>query len=552
MAQSFRLRFSGLAVLAAGLVGASAAHGQNAPAAAAPAAPVAAAPPVAAVALPASATAAAPIQVEAKLSATEPLFGDKVELRVTLRYPVGYRVFFPAKPDLRPLLVDIREPGRSERQEAAGQVVETLVLPALAVRQGAGKTPAIEVPWHKVTDQGGAGESGTVLVPPLRFRVKSQFANDTQVQASALPAARPLVEENTPLEIALLIAAMMLLSAVMTAAGLKVYRDRAARRAPKPRIPPHVTALERLRDLDASGRLQTSSAREVFAELSEILRQYLGGRYRFAAIDMTTTELLGHLASVEIRGISRDDLRSFAELSDLVKFAQVPATPDELTKEAGFVQRVVEKTMLTAEETEAMRRAEAERLARQRRMRLMVMAPAPLRARAFAIDAFIGALANALLAWVAIDTGNQLLFDASYALLPLWLIVRDVLAAQSPGKALVGLQIAKWEDEATEDKPERHGLPEDELPTAEMASAGARLVRNLLLAVPLAGLIAEAVTCLYLPEMRRMGDQWANTRVIDSRYGARGGTAGWVPAVLVAVVAAGLLLLPLAMGGRPT
>lgn len=545
MAQRFCLHISSVAALLAGLAVASPAAAQGASPAVAPtAAP--------ALALAAAATASAPIQVEAKLSSTEPLFGDKVELRVTLRYPAGYRVFFPAKPDLRPLLVDSREPGKSERLETAGQVVETLVLPALAVRQGSGKTPPIEIPWHKVTDQGGAGESGTVKVAPLRFRVKSQFANDTEVRASPLPSPRPLVEENTPLEVGLLIAAMMLLSAVLTAAGLKVYRDRAARRAPKPRIPPHVTALERLRDLDSSGRLQTASAREVFAELSEILRQYLGSRYRFAAIDMTTTELLGHLGSVEMRGIVKDDLRSFAELSDLVKFAQLPATPEELAKEAGFVQRVVERTMLTAEETEAMRRAEAERLARQRRMRLMVMAPAPLRARAFAIDAFIGALASALLAWVAIDTSNQLLFDASYALLPLWLIVRDVLAAQSPGKALVGLQIAKWEDELPDDKPERHGLPEDELPTAEMASPGARLGRNLLLAVPLAGLIAEAVTCLYLPEMRRMGDQWAQTRVIDSRYGARSGTAGWVPAVLVAVIAAGLLMLPLAIGGRPS
>ena len=545
MAQRFVLVFCQWALVVVGVTAAASATAQQAQ-------PGAAAPLGQPVALPRAASPTAPIQVEAKLSATEPVFGERVELRVTLRYPSGYRVFFPAKPDLRPLLVDVREPGRSERQETAGQVVETLILPALAVRQGAGKTPPIEVPWHKVTDQGGAGESGTVTVAALRFRVKSQFSNDTDVQASPLPAPRPLVEENTPLEVGLLIAALMLFSAVITAAGLKVYRDRAARRAPKPRIPPHVTALARLADLDTSGRLQTTSAREVFAELSEILRQYLGSRYRFAAIDMTTTELLGHLGSVEMRGVHKDDLRSFAELSDLVKFAQVPATPEELGKEAGFVQRVVERTMLTAEEMEALRRADAERLARQRRMRLMVMAPAQLRGRAFAIDAFIGALANALLAWAAIDTGNQLLFDASYVLLPLWLIVRDVIAAQSPGKALVGLQIAKWEDELHEERPERHGLQEEELPTAEMATAGARLVRNMLLAVPLAGLVAEAVTCLYLPEMRRIGDQWAQTRVIDSRYGARTGTPGWVPAIVVAVIAGGLVLLPVALGGRPS
>lgn len=500
-----------------------------------------------------AAAAAAPIQVEARLSNPTPLFGERIELRVTLRYPTGYRVFFPNRPDLRPLLVDSRDPGRSERSEAGGQIVETLVLPALAVRQGAAKTPPIEIPWHRVTDQGGAGESGTVQVAPLRFSVKSQFANDTEVQASPLPAPRPLVEENVPLEIALLVAAMMALSALITALGLKVYRDRAARRAPKPKVPAHVTALERLRDLRSSGRLESASAREVFAELSEILRQYLGGRYRFAAIDMTSTELLAHLQTVEVRGVMKDEVRAFAELSDLVKFAQVPAAPEELQREAAWVQRVVEKTMLTAEEAEAQRRAEVERLARQRRLRLMVMAPAPLRARAFAIDVFIGALANALLAWVAIDTNSPRLFDVSYVMVPIWLIVRDVLAGQSPGKTLLGLQIAKWEDELPEEPLARGGRDDaDDLPTAEMTGPGARLLRNLLLAVPLAGLVAEAVTCLYLPEMRRMGDQWANTRVIDSRYGSRRGVAGWVPAVLLAAVAAGLLLLPLALGGRPS
>jgi hypothetical protein len=179
------------------------------------------------------------------------------------------------------------------------------------------------------------------------------------------------------------------------------------------------------------------------------------------------------------------------------------------------------------------------------------MAPAPLRLRAFAIDLFVGALLGALLGWVAIDTASKLLFDLSYLLILAWLLVRDVLAAQSPGKAIVGLQIAQHDDGATEQPVRWHHDADDDVPTAQLASIGARLGRNLLLLLPLAGLTAEAVTCLYLPEMRRMGDQWAATRVIDARYGVRRGKPGWVPAILLLILAGLLMVMPMLLGGRP-
>jgi hypothetical protein len=318
-------------------------------------------------------------------------------------------------------------------------------------------------------------------------------------------------------------------------------------------VPPHLTALQRLDALEQSGRLVDAEASAAFAELSEILRQYLGGRFRVAALDMTSTELLQHFQQVELRGISHDELRQFAELSDLVKFARLPASADELANEAAFVRRVVERTMLTAAEQEALRRAEVERLARLKRLRLQVMAPLPLRVRALAIDVLVGALATALLAWVAVDTRQALLFDLAYALLPLWLVVRDALASQSPGKTLVGLQIAAHDETppAADDEPLwlPHQLTDDEV--VRQATTGARLLRNALLLLPLAGWIAEAVTCLRLPEQRRMGDQWAATRVVDAQHGQRRGAAGWVPAVLVMALAVLALMLPLAMGGRP-
>ena len=491
--------------------------------------------------------------MQARLSDANPLFGDTIQLQVTLTYPSGYRVFFPQKPNLRPFATDPLRPGTSERMEAAGTVTETFAIPLLVVRGGLLKTPRIEVPYHAVTAAGGGGESGVAVILPLKASVRSQFAAETEVKPAPLPPPRALIEENTPLEIALLVLGMMAIAAALTLIGLRVYRSRALSRQPKPAVAPHVLAFGRLETLLRSGRLDTAEARLVIGELSEILREYLGGRYRFAALDMTSTELLAWLARADLRSLGLEEVRRFTETSDLVKFAQMPATQEELHELHTFIRSVVERTMQSADEMERLRSAEIARLARQRKLRIQVMAPPPLRLRALAVDVALGALGTALVAWVAVDGARRHLFDAAYALPFLWLAVRDALGGGSPGKALVGLQIAAFDVETDKPRP-FHGLADDdpsEGPTARMATWTARLQRNVLMLVPGGGLVAEGLTCLALPEQRRLGDQWARTRVIDGRHGLRKGKPSWWPAVLLLVLSAVLMLLPLLLGGRP-
>ncbi len=503
---------------------------------------------------PATVTAASAVKVEAKLSTASPTFGDQVELLATLHYPSNYRVFFPAHPNLRPLLADPLNPGKSDRQEAGGQVTETFHVPLLVVRAGLLRTPPIEVPFHVVTAGGGAGESGSVTIPSMKITVKSQFANDNNVAPSPLPAPRPLIEENVPLEIGLLILAMMALSGGLTALGLKIYKNRAALLRPKATVPPHIVAIGRLTDLERSGRLANETPRVVVAELSEILREYLGGRFRFYALDMTSTELLERVRALDLKQVRLEQIQQFTDTSDLVKFAGLPATPEELAELHAFVQEVVAKTMQTAAELDQLRAAETARLALQKKLRLQVMAPTPLRVRALALDVLCGSIATAGLAFLAMRTGRQGLFDAAYALWFGWLAIRDAVGGSSPGKAMTGLEIAAFEVEShdarrawNDDAP-----PEDEsILIAKMASWGAKLKRNLLLAVPGAGLVAEVWTALALPEQRRFGDQWAGTRVIDGRHGLRKGKPAWWPAVVALVLAAVLLLAPLMLGGRP-
>jgi hypothetical protein len=502
---------------------------------------------------------AAPVTATVKISNATPTFGDTIRLEVDLSYPSDYRVFFPTKPNLKPFATLPQDAGTSERVEQGGRIVEKYRIPLLVVRNGVLRTPAIEVPYHAVTASGGAGESGSVTLPPQRVVVRSQFAAETEVKPAALPDPRPLIEENTPLQVALLVLGMMAVAAVLTLVGVRMYKARVARLQPKPQIPPHVLALGRLEELQRSGRLASEAPRLVIGELSEILREYLGGRYRLLALDMTSTELLNALAYVDLRQVALDEMRRFADDSDLMKFAGLAASPDEIADMAAFVRSVVERTMQTAEELDRIRAAEIARLARQKRLRIQVMAPPSLRLRAFALDVMVGAVAVALVAWLAIDTGRQSLFDAAFVLGLVWLALRDSLGGGSPGKALVGLQIASFDDALPTRPQPATGLPpglDDELEsivgTTRMASWTARLQRNLLMLLPGGGLVAEALTTLWLPEQRRLGDQWAGTRVIDGRHGLRSGKPSWLPAVLLLVVALVLVVAPWVLGGgRP-
>ncbi len=474
-----------------------------------------------------------------------------------MTYPTGVRVFFPGKPNLRPLLVDSRGQAKTTRTEQAGKVTEKIALAVLAVRSGLIKTPAIEVPWHEVTAGGGAGESGTITVPSMKVSVRSQFASDNDAQPAPLPQARALEEENVGLEIALLILAMMGVAAGLTVLGLRLYKARAARGLGKPLAPPHILAWNRLDELLRSGRLHSDEARAVLSELSDILREYLGSRYRIHALDMTSTELLQALQAVDLRDVKIEEIRDFTDVSDLVKFAGVALDAQALSDWHQFVRGVVDRTMQSAQELERLRQANMARLARTKRLRIEVMAPLPLRARAFAIDLLIGSLACAMVAAAARRDGHGALLISAYVLIFLWLAVRDALGGGSPGKALVGLQIAAFESE--HEVVRRHWKPgaedevsDDGVEVARVADTWARLKRNLLMLLPFGGIFAEAATTLVLPEQRRLGDQLAQTRVIDGRHGRRRAKNGWLGVVILLVFCVLAWLAPWLVAPAPS
>ncbi|MGM0596403.1 MAG: hypothetical protein ACQES9_05125 [Myxococcota bacterium] len=162
--------------------------------------------------------------------------------------------------------------------------------------------------------------------------------------------------ENTTLkQIIYAVLITLLVLAILLPLGLYLWKKRKTRPVEiKPR-PAHEIAREKLNKLKSRG-IPTVEECKMFAfDLSEIMREYFGNRYGFFSLEMTTTELLEKLETLEYLNLSSLEYTEFFNDLDLIKFAKVPLSPEDFSHylDKGF--EFIEKTWrLTPEEKAAL------------------------------------------------------------------------------------------------------------------------------------------------------------------------------------------------------
>jgi hypothetical protein len=183
-------------------------------------------------------------------------------------------------------------------------------------------------------------DSGLLQLPSAVVVVRSVLApsdkgRDIRDIKTAVPWRRPLPKWAWVALIALVALAVVALAAWLVRLWLRRRREAEAR------LPAHVRALRDLALLRATDWLRTGRVKDYHVRLTEVLRRYVGERCGFAALDLTTGELLDRLETAlpDEHGV----LRRVLETADLVKFARVtPAVgvPEELLDAAvGVVER---------------------------------------------------------------------------------------------------------------------------------------------------------------------------------------------------------------------
>jgi len=248
-------------------------------------------------------------------------FGEAFPYTIRVTHPKGEVIALPRAPDLGDFDLD----GADKQELPNGQQVTTVF--ALKLRAWTVGKKAIGDLELEVQAPGGATQ---LTVPGPTVEVRGTLDPDAG-EASALRDIAPPVELPVRTYRVLWgILAALGLGALAYAVVRQLKKPRPAHVAPPPPAEPaHVRArkaLEALLALDLPGK---GRQRELYFQISEITRRYLGETYGFSAIDLTTHELLSALRKRPTPGL---DIAAFARTctdADLVKFAKLQPDADD-------------------------------------------------------------------------------------------------------------------------------------------------------------------------------------------------------------------------------
>jgi len=194
-----------------------------------------------------------------------------------------------------------------------------------------------------------------IEAPAIKIYVKSVISGD---EAKVLKDIKPPIAIPFNWKFWLSMAAILLLLLVAAYLGYRLWKKRQEKGylfiPPPPPRPAHEVALEALQKLFTSDLLQRGGFKAFFSEFSDIMRNYLEGRYFVSALEETTLEIVGdmvlHLADEALL----KKLQKMLSLADLVKFAKYLPAEEETEKIKTDALDFIEQTKIvfTPEEKE--------------------------------------------------------------------------------------------------------------------------------------------------------------------------------------------------------
>jgi len=101
-----------------------------------------------------------------------------------------------------------------------------------------------------------------------------------------------------------------------------------------PADPPHVAAIKQLEKLHTQKLWQSGKSKQYYTGLTDILREYLAGRYNFQAMEMTSAEIIARIRELSVEERASKRLGSLLEVADFVKFAKYE--PDAVQNEDAY------------------------------------------------------------------------------------------------------------------------------------------------------------------------------------------------------------------------
>ena len=285
--------------------------------------------------------------VTARVDKAEARVGDALHLSITAVSPTTTPVILPENIDLSPFTELERR--LEEKDLGDGKMRREFVLTVAAYQPGAVEIPAVEVTYF-----GKGGEVLSARTPPIPVTITSLIANEPEPKLKENAGPVPVIQRDY---LYAYIAGGLAAAGLGAALALFIRRRLRARAAHRPAPPPrsaHEVALERLDRLGAQ-LAGSDDLRPFTFELSEIIREYLGARFNFDSLELTTEELVLRLRRrvpiQEMRGFVLGEVEGWLGGCDLVKFAKVAPSMAEARGALETGIRIVESSRPRPEPT---------------------------------------------------------------------------------------------------------------------------------------------------------------------------------------------------------
>lgn len=202
-----------------------------------------------------------------------------------------------------------------------------------------------------------AFDPGTVTLPPFKYAIGDDTIASEVVTLKVLEVDLDSLTDINPMESVVSVPSKwydfipdwwLWVFVVVAAAGviaccvLLFRKKKGIISKPVKITPPYDLAVMRLNDLQAKKLPQSGRDKEYYTELTEILRQYLEGRFGINAMEMSSTQIIDTLRHNKETRPGSDLMKQILEIADFVKFAKVRPLPDDNIKAFNSAVKFVE------------------------------------------------------------------------------------------------------------------------------------------------------------------------------------------------------------------
>jgi hypothetical protein len=282
------------------------------------------------------------VDADAKLDRIAIKIGEQTQLHLTARMHLKDQVQFPSLPDSIANKILVLGGKADTVFDKNDHSIATIGHHYLITSFDSGEYVIPSYAFHT--------PSGDINTRPIRLIVASVAVDTTK---AAYDIKQPLVVRYTLLDWLMdhLVLVMCIEAAIIIGGLIFLFvylriknKKEVVVEEPKPIVPIHVVALQKLTELRNRKLWQQEQTKQYHTELTDIMRDYLESRYVIKAHEQTSDEIFTSLRYMDITEENRNALRQVLILADLVKFAKEKPLPQDNEQSMDNAVAFVNKT----------------------------------------------------------------------------------------------------------------------------------------------------------------------------------------------------------------